>query len=392
MITILGDIHVGKGLSNGKPGIGSTPNSRVLDQLDLLDWTLEQTLANGGSHIITTGDVFEDVKPSPSLLAYFTTWLKKCEHNGISVHVIQGNHDMLRYGSTNTSSLDVIIESDLPSSHIYKDITTIYIGDVAITLVPFRDRKFFNLNSNQEAVERINTLIAYELASIPNGYRKILIGHLAIESAIYVGDEVDDVANELICPLSMFSGYDYVWMGHVHKPQVVQTKTPYRPHVAHIGSMDISNFKEYDDQKIIVLFDDTFQTLPLPTRPLRHFSIEVPANTKNTTEYVATEIKKQGLPSTSICRVEIHLGSPELLPVDRKELEKQLYDAGAFNIPSITECKPPSITKKASSILDTTMSVPASIKTWVENNVPQDKQSPTICLALDCYREYKENE
>jgi DNA repair exonuclease SbcCD nuclease subunit len=390
MINIVGDLHIGKGCSLGRVGLLGSPNSRITDQLDLLDWILEQTLANGDSHIVITGDVFEDPKPSPTLIAYFITWLKKCEDNSITVHIIQGNHDMLRNGSYNTSALDVIIESDMPMVVVYKDITTIYIDNIAITIVPFRDRKSFNLTSNAMAVERVALMIAYEMASIPTHYRKLLIGHLAIDGAIYVGDEVDDVANELIMPLSTFAGYDYVWMGHIHKPQVLQSKTSSRPLVAHIGSMDISNFGEAEEDKIIISFDTAPKTIALPTRPLKHITVEVPADTKNTTQYVIDQITAQGSLARALVRIEIQLASAALLPVERAELEKAVYALGAFNVANISESKPSSIAKKTQSTLDTTMSIPASLKTWIEANVPADKQEATLALALDCYREYGE--
>ncbi|MDR9826287.1 hypothetical protein RCJ22_11765, partial [Vibrio sp. FNV 38] len=134
----------------------------------------------------------------------------------------------------------------------------------------------------------------YELASIPLTYKKILVGHLAIEGSIPVGDEIDDMANELFCPLDMFNGYDYVWMGHVHKPQVMK-KT--NPRIEHVGSMDLSNFGETDQKKYIVIVDcfshdKDFEIEYLPTRPLKKLTVTVPKDTEDTTAYVLDELKK----------------------------------------------------------------------------------------------------
>src|ERR1700677_3462486 len=105
---LLGDPHLGKGQSVGRVGLGSNLNSRVADQFNLLDWTLEQALEKGADHIIITGDIFEDTKPHPSLIAMFVAWLKKCQAHYVHVHILMGNHDMLRSGSVFTSSLDII--------------------------------------------------------------------------------------------------------------------------------------------------------------------------------------------------------------------------------------------------------------------------------------------
>ena len=37
-VILLGDPHLGKGTGIGKTGIGSNLNSRIADQLNLLDW------------------------------------------------------------------------------------------------------------------------------------------------------------------------------------------------------------------------------------------------------------------------------------------------------------------------------------------------------------------
>src|SRR5579863_6576450 len=122
---ILGDVHLGKGTNIGKFGVGATLNSRIVDQLNLLDWTLDKAVEHHAEHIIITGDVFEEPKPHPSLIAMFVSWLKKCQVYDISVHIIVGNHDILRNGFSYTSPLDIITEADLDKIHIYKDINTI---------------------------------------------------------------------------------------------------------------------------------------------------------------------------------------------------------------------------------------------------------------------------
>src|ERR1035437_1330630 len=246
-VILLGDPHCGKAPSQGKIGIGSSTNSRIIDQFNLLDWTLEKAIDSCCDNIIITGDVFEDPKPHHSLVVLFISWLKKCQVYGVNVHIIIGNHDILRSGNVYTSTLDIISEIELDNVFVYKDINTILIGATAFTLIPFRDRKSFGVDSNADALELLKNSIIYELASTPATYTKIVVGHLAIEGSIPVGDEIDDLTNELFCPVNMFTGYDCVWMGHVHKPQVMKKKDPY---VAHIGSMDISNFGETDHKKI----------------------------------------------------------------------------------------------------------------------------------------------
>lgn len=384
---ILGDVHLGKGTNIGKGGVGSTLNSRIVDQINLLDWTLDQAIEHHSEHIILTGDVFEEPKPHPALITLFIAWLKKCQVHNVNVHIIVGNHDILRNGVITTSPLDIISEVELDGISVYKDINTIIIGTTAFTLVPFRDRKSFGVGSNADAISLVRDSLVYELASIPTTYTKVLIGHLAIEGSIPIGDEIDDLTNELFCPLDMFEGYDYVWMGHVHKPQVMKKKNPY---IAHIGSMDLSNFGETDHKKIIIIFncdaDNGWSSENLPTRPLQKITVSVPKDTADPTAYVLDEIKKLGIQEHSIVRVDVALTSPDLKSVNKSTIEKYLVGQGAFNVNGISESKKVNLIKKDNSnTIDSKMDTAAAIKTYAQTYVEDAQRTSFIELAMDIF-------
>lgn len=396
LVLILGDIHFGKGTSIGKAGIGAVLNSRIVDQLNLLDWTLDQAIELHAKRIIITGDVFEDPKPHPELITLFVGWVNKCARYEVYVDIIMGNHDMLRTGEHVSSPLDIITEFETDYCTVYKDIDTIYVDNVAFTLLPFRDRKSYAVESNPEALKLLAMVISYELSSIPLPYTKVLVGHLAIEGSIPVGDEIDDLMNELFVTFDMFTGYDYVWMGHVHKPQVMRKK----PFIAHIGSMDISNFGETDHKKHLVAFDtetSTHYNIEIPTRNLSKITISVPKDTEDTTKFVLDEIKSRGLDlNKSIVKLEIALSDPGLKPMNRPEIEKFLYKEGAFNIAGFSESKKIVLVKKdvdGTGNIDTTMDVAAAVKLWADKKWPDAvdllKKQKFIQSALDIYNDYK---
>ena len=393
-IILLGDPHIGKGLAQGKAGIGSALNSRIVDQINLLDWTLDQAIEEHSDHIIITGDVFEDPKPSPLLISLFISWLKRCQAYNVNIHIIMGNHDLIRSGNSATSPLDIVSEIDFANVTVYKDLDTIIIGTSAFTIIPFRDRKFFGTSSAAEALISLKNNLSYELASIPITYEKFVIGHLAIEGSIPVGDEIDDLTNEIFCPLDMFSGYEYVWMGHVHKPQVMKKINPY---IAHIGSMDISNFGETEHNKHIIIIDTDcsdkskiWQSKNLPTRRLNKVNIVVPPNTEDSTEYVLSELKKVKSFDKSIVKVDVSLSSPDLKSVNKSIVEKYLTSKGAFNVASITESKKAVLLKKDSSkSIDTKMDVVSAIKTYTDTYIEKSSRPAIIELALEIYNTYK---
>lgn len=389
---ILGDVHLGKSTNIGKAGIGSNLNSRIADQINLLDWVLDRAIEHSANQIIVTGDVFEEPNPPAHLITLFVSWLTKCQANSVAVHIIVGNHDILRSGSTYYSPLDIITEANIDNVYVYKHTDTIFVGNFAYTLIPFRDRKSFGSESNSEALTVVQEMLAYELAGIPSTYTKILVGHLAIEGSIAVGDEIDDMSNELFCPVSMFNGYDYVWMGHVHKPQVMNKINPY---VAHIGSMDISNFGETDHDKHIVVIDQDSEKLfikeSIPTRSLKKIVVNIPKDTEDTTAFLEKEIEKMKDDfNRSIIKIEVSLASPELKSIDKKKISKILLDKGVYNIAGFSESKKVNVVKKdKNNTIDTSFDVLTAIKKFGELHVDAKVRDRYTQIANEIFNDYK---
>jgi len=365
---IVGDIHLGKGVSIGKPGVGNALNSRVVDQLKLLDWVVDQAIEQNAAMIILTGDICEDPKPDYRLVDIFVKFLKRCEHTNIEVHIVSGNHDIKRTGTQYISVLDILTSAELPMAHVYKKPATIFMSGAGITLFPFKDRGSLNCASNAEAIEALGQKIPYEASEIPDNYDRILVGHLALEGSIFVGDESDSLANELMCPVSMFSDYDYIWMGHVHKPQVMSQK----PYAAHIGSLDISDFGETDHVKHIVVFDSSkkerFKHIPIPSRPLRKIAIEVPKGS-DPTDYVLEQIddaEKTRAIKNSIVRINIKL-LEDMENVDRQRVEGRLSKYNAFYICDFVESRAMSVVPLSKQeLMDNTIGPKDAVKLYAE--------------------------
>lgn len=390
---VIGDPHLGKGVASlAKSSVGAGLNSRIADQLNILEWSLQQAIDFIVSDIIVTGDIFEENKPHPTIISVFIQWLKKCTDNNVNVHLIRGNHDEIRSGQHLMSPLDIISAAEMLGIFCYNQISTLHMDGVSFTLVPFRDRRSFNVDSNSEALKLLQEKLPYELANIDRNNAKVMIGHLAIEKSIPIGDEIRDLTNELFCPLSMFNGYDFTWMGHIHKPQVM-SKSPY---VAHIGSMDLSDFSETNHTKTLVLFDVNkgYKHLEVPSRPLNQISISVPENIINTTDYIKEELLKLNNDfKKSIVKLNITLNNADIPNIDRSNIEKHLYDMGTYHISRINEERKVSPIKKnnISNHIDNTVNEFAAIKMFAEENIDADIRDQFVSIAdeivKDCVAE-----
>ena len=230
----------------------------------------------------------------------------------------------------------------------------------------------------------------YEVAAIEASQYKVLIGHLALAGSLPVGDEIDDLANELLCPLDMFKGYDFTWMGHIHKPQILSTE----PYIAHIGSMDISDFGETDHTKVIVVFNPEeeipFRYLELPTRPLRQISVQVPASITDTTKFVMEAIADEKLHRATV-RLNVSLDNPSAAPIDRRIIEQKLFSLGAFHISRINEEKKVGLIKKTvdGENIDNTVNEKTAIKMFAEANVDDGKHDEFIGVAVSIVDEFR---
>jgi len=343
-------------------------------------------------HIILTGDVFEDPKPHYNLVVLFLDWLQKCSDYNIHVHIVAGNHDILRSGQFITSPLDIISSADIQNVFVYKKLNTLHLENVSITFLPFRDRRSFNTDSNSEAISLLRQQILYESSIIDNLNLKILIGHLALEGAIPVGYELDELTNELHCPIDMFKRYDYVLMGHVHKFQFLSDDL----NIGHIGSLDISDFGEADQQKYIAIIspdqnDNKIDYIQIPTRPLKHIVIKLEDNI-NVTQFIEENLSKYADElNNAIVKVSIILPANYSLSIDRNLIEKYIYSMGAFHISKISEEKTfVSLKKQINESIDNSVNELSAIKTY-SSLVDEKIRIDFINLASTIVQEYKEN-
>lgn len=381
----VGDVHLGKNLNLGKVSLDN--NSRLEDQFKLLDWVLTQAKNNSVTDIIFTGDIFEDPSPEIIILRMLATWIKKATDQGFILHFVEGNHDFIRMNDSYISSLDIFKELHLNNVHFYREFTNKIIDNYNIIFAPFRDRKSLYCDDQNSALEKIQDLM---LEKKSNSLKNILIGHLTIKGSIPIGDEIDDLTNEIFIPSTFFKNFEYTWLGHIHKFQVFHEN----PTVAHLGSLDISNFGEKDQDKFIVIFDtklDTYKYISVPVRKYRTIEIDIPADTVDTTKYVLDQISKESV-TNEVIRVEIKHSSSSNASSKKKEIEAALKEKSVFYVNSIVESKKIELVKKKSDVVikDKT-NISEALNTYAEKAefVPENLTDNFLDIARRIARENK---
>jgi DNA repair exonuclease SbcCD nuclease subunit len=392
-ILILGDVHLGKGISLGRNTNGDL-NSRIKDQLVLLNWVLDKAIELEITSIVITGDVYQDPKPHPTIINLFMEWLKRCEKNKVHIHIIMGNHDMLRSGNYTMSALDLVPIVEVEAT-FYKNISVQDIGGLKVLLIPYRDKRMYDAKTSDEAISKLENEIDLALG---NNIPDVVIGHLTLEGSLHISDEISDSLNELYVPFKVFKKYKHVWMGHIHHPQVLNNENP---HLAHIGSMDRSDFSksELAIDKVCVVFDgNTYEYITLPTRPIRHIKVEVPTG-KDSTEFVINSIclmSKQEIFDSAIVRLEIQLNGSDVENVQREKIEQYLYEhLKIYHISDFTETRLISaIQLDPDEMFDNTISVSQAINKWADSKkelFDSDEQKEKFkALANSIRQQYEE--
>jgi exonuclease SbcD len=235
--------------------------SLVEDQALLLDQVIDVAREGAVDAILIAGDVFDRALPPSDAVALFDDFLSRAALDlGVAVVAIAGNHDSaqrLGFGARLLSGSRVHIVGPLPSAETagagiaFEDRH----GEVRVHALPYADpaitRHALGRDDLSNHDESMDALVAGIRARHPVGARSVLVAH-----AFVAGGE--DCESER--PLSVggsgrvdagrFAGFDYVALGHLHRPQRVGSD-----HIRYAGSLAKYSFSEVAHEKSLSLVD-----------------------------------------------------------------------------------------------------------------------------------------
>jgi exonuclease SbcD len=177
--------------------------------------------------VICAGDIYDSsVTNSDAIELYSSAITKICKELRKKMIVIAGNHDS---GARLASGRELLEMAGLyVSGKITKDIRPISIGNADIYPVPFFNRDevvaFFpeqkaEINS-QEAATKV--LCDHIRESMDPSRVNIIVSHAFITSAeLSDSDRAAQVGQATSVSKDVFDGFDYVALGHIHKPQAI---------------------------------------------------------------------------------------------------------------------------------------------------------------------------
>lgn len=284
------DWHLGHKLFNA---------DREAEHQHVLDWLVDYIKEESIELLIIAGDVFDtDSPPNFARKQYYSFLCKLVDTCCRNVVVVAGNHDsanMLDASGEVLRLLNVHVIGNLPEN---RKEQIIEIKDVkgklqaVVGAVPYlRDRDIRQGVAGQSFDERLRALRLgienhyQEIADELEKYRKKNIPILVTGHFYVSGGERDGRPNSIhigsldVVDASCFSTlFDYVALGHLHRPQVVDKKQ----HIRYSGSLIPMDFNEWNYKQAVTLLEfekkklNKIQQIPVPLlRKLIYYQGEI---------------------------------------------------------------------------------------------------------------------
>lgn len=213
--------------------------------------------------VLISGDVFDRPNSSEEAIKMYVSFLKELLDKNIKVIAISGNHDS---GIRLSAYKDILgkgyfVEGEFNSPMRKVSLNDEY-GPVNFYMLPFFTP--FIVKSNLKLEKGLEN---YDLAmdeiikreNIDTSQRNIILAHQFVAGFKFGGSEEDfsysngdekNVAGVGIISLDKFQNFDYVALGHIHKPQKISRET-----IRYSGSLLKYKTSEIDgpDKSVVII-------------------------------------------------------------------------------------------------------------------------------------------
>ncbi len=239
----ISDLHIGKRVNEF---------SLLEDQKYVLSQILSIALQQQADGILLAGDVYDKPIPSAEAVQVFDDFLTRLAEQNLPVFLIHGNHDSaerLAFGARLLQSRAVYI-SPVYRGKIEPFILQDEFGELNIYLLPFIKPAYVKALYPDKKIETYNDAVRAVIEEMePNpDKRNVLVAHQFVTGAEQCDSEDISVGGVDNVDAALFDAFDYVALGHLHRPQNVRRET-----VRYCGTPLKYSFSEASDVKSVTL-------------------------------------------------------------------------------------------------------------------------------------------
>ena len=213
------DLHIGKSVCE---------HSMLDEQRYILASILDVVKREKPDAFLIAGDVYDKSVPSAEAVAVLDDFLVRLSETGTKVFVLSGNHDSaerIAFGGRLMQSRGVYV-SPVYSGEFMPVTLKDDLGEVDVWSLPFVRPATVRacLESDEQRAQVTDYTSAMRMAiaqmHFTPGRRNVLLAHQFVTGAERSESE-ENVGGLDNVDASVFEGFDYVALGHIHKPQNV---------------------------------------------------------------------------------------------------------------------------------------------------------------------------
>ena len=262
----LSDLHLGKRVNE---------ISMIEDQEYILQQVIRIIKDENADAVMLCGDIYDKSVPPAEAVTLLDDFLNRLAQLKVQVLAISGNHDSperLSFGNRLMEGAGIHI-SPVYNGAVTPITLTDGHGSVCFWLLPFIKPAHVKRFSPDEGIERYTDAVrvAVEKMNIDPSQRNVLLTHQFVTGASTCESEEISVGGSDNVDASVFDGFDYVALGHIHGPQNIGSNR-----IRYCGTPLKYSFSEADHYKSVTVVELgakgklELHTVPLvPLRDLR---------------------------------------------------------------------------------------------------------------------------
>ncbi len=253
---------------------------RVMDFLKSLDTIVAAAIEEKVDLVIFAGDAYKDRSPQPTFQREWGRRIMRLSNAGIPTLLLVGNHDLSpsigrAHALEEFKTLEVQKVFVADSPHFYR------AGELAglpvqVMAMPWINRSgmmaHFDLKASEESdiyaelEDKVNEMVWAWIEEADDSLPTIFTAHASVQGAAFGGERTVMLGTDLTLSGSLVRNpaFDYVALGHIHKPQNLgggpgpgeppeTPGAPNQPPVIYPGSIERVDFGEAEDRKYYII-------------------------------------------------------------------------------------------------------------------------------------------
>ena len=255
----LSDLHLGKKLHE---------SSLIEDQEYILNEILQIIDEEKPDGVILAGDIYDKSIPPVDAVELFDSFLVSLSKRNINTFVISGNHDSPERVSCGGKLME---KSNVYMAPVYSgEVKPISFedeyGKINVYLLPFVKPSHIRRFYPDEKIESYSDAmrVAVENMNVDSTVRNVLVTHQFVTGAELSTSEDIAVGGTDNIDGTIFKSFDYVALGHIHRPQNVGSER-----IRYCGTPLKYSFSEVKQEKSVTAVQlDEKGSLKVETIPL----------------------------------------------------------------------------------------------------------------------------